>query len=96
MLETSDGTLYTGIATDVARRLEEHATSRGARSLRGRGPLSLVFERAVETHGLALQLEYRIKQLKRCEKEQLVKLAPSVENLMARFEIRQARSGETR
>lgn len=88
MLRSSDGTLYTGIATDVARRMEQHADSRGARRLRGRGPLALVFERAVGSHGLALQLEYRIKQLRKAEKERLVQLAPSTAALIERFEIR--------
>jgi len=87
MIRAADGRLYTGIATDVARRLEEHGKARGARSLRGRGPLELVLEREVGSQGLALQLEYRIKQLRRSEKEQLLSRAPSTAALVERFAI---------
>lgn len=71
-----DGTLYTGVATDVRRRLAEHAQpgSRGAKYLRGRGPLRIVFARAVRTRGTALRLESRIKKLSKARKEKLVSL----------------------
>lgn len=73
MVRCGDGTLYTGIATDVSRRMAEHAGpgGRGARYLRGRGPLELVWSKAVGAHEAALRLEYRIKQLTRREKEAL-------------------------
>ncbi len=41
LVRCGDGTLYTGISTDVGRRLAEHRAGKGARYLRGRGPLSL-------------------------------------------------------
>ena len=41
LIRDAAGRLYTGISTDVARRLAEHAAGRGARALRGRGPLAL-------------------------------------------------------
>lgn len=64
MLETANGALYTGITTDVARRVAEHAGGkRGARALRGKGPLSLVHQQAVGTHSEALRLEAAIKRL---------------------------------
>ena len=45
IIRCADGSLYTGITTDVSRRFAEHARSgpRAARYLRGRGPLTLVF-----------------------------------------------------
>ncbi len=64
MLETASGALYTGITTDVARRVAEHAGGkRGARALRGKGPLTLVHQQAVGTHSEALRLEAGIKRL---------------------------------
>jgi putative endonuclease len=72
IIRCRDGSLYTGIATDVARRLEEHKDNRGAKYLRGRGPLSLVFEHRVGTRGQALKVERHIKGLSRREKEKLI------------------------
>lgn len=75
LIRCRDGTLYTGIATDVERRLAEHRgpERRGARYLRGRGPLQLLFARPVGTRESALRLEYRIKRLTRAQKEELVR-----------------------
>lgn len=69
-----DGTLYTGIATDVERRLVEHQGSgpRGARYLRGRGPLTLALALEVGARGAALRLEHRVKRMSRADKEALV------------------------
>lgn len=73
ILRCADGTLYTGIAADVARRVEEHARGpRGAKFLRGRGPLELVFEEMAGNRAEASRLEYRVKQLSRAEKLELV------------------------
>lgn len=63
LIETAGGALYTGITTDVARRLAEHAAGRGAKALRGRGPLRLVHQQAVGSRGEALRLEAEIKRL---------------------------------
>ena len=73
VVRTNDGRLYTGIATDVERRLAEHEDGpRGAKSLRGRGPLELVYRREVGERGLALRLEHRLKRRSREEKERIV------------------------
>lgn len=64
MVETASGALYTGIATDVARRFAEHVDGRrGARALRGKGPLTLMHQQVVGTQSEALRLEARIKRL---------------------------------
>lgn len=63
LVETAGGSLYTGITTDVARRLVEHEAGRGAKALRGRGPLRLVHHEPVGSHGDALRLEADIKRL---------------------------------
>ncbi len=69
-----DGALYTGIATDVSRRLSEHVRGdgRGAKYLRGRAPLRLVFVRRIGSRARAQKLEYRIKTLRRAQKEALI------------------------
>jgi putative endonuclease len=73
ILRCADGTLYTGIAVDIERRLAEHRSGRrGARYLRGRGPLELVFSAVVGDRATASKLEYRVKQLSRAEKAELV------------------------
>ena len=72
ILRCGDGTLYTGITTDVERRLEEHRQGRGAKYTRGRGPLELAYQEKCETHSEALKREYAVKQLTREEKEDLI------------------------
>jgi putative endonuclease len=69
LVECRDGTLYTGITTNVERRVEEHAASRrGARYLRGKGPLRLVYQQEIGDRSLASRVEARIKKLPRTEK----------------------------
>ena len=90
MIRCGDGSLYTGITTDVSRRLEEHQQvasnkehikAKGAKALRGKGPLKLVFTYSVADRSVASKLEYRIKQLKKAEKENLVAGIFPIENL---------------
>jgi len=73
ILRCADNTYYTGIAADVARRIVEHESSpRGAKYLKGRGPLQLLYSAVVGDRSKASQLEYRIKQLDRGDKEALI------------------------
>lgn len=79
-----DGTLYTGIATDVARRLAEHeGSSKGAKYLRGRGPLTLVFERRIGDRGLAQRIESRVKRLPRRDKADSHRLGSLIDAFLA-------------
>jgi len=71
ILRCGDGSLYTGITTDVQARLEAHRTGKGAKYTRGRGPLELVYTEECGTHSDALKREFAIKQLPREEKENL-------------------------
>lgn len=73
LIRCNDGSLYTGITTDVQRRLEAHRRNRGARRLRGRGPLELVYACAVGERGQAQRVEYRVKLLSRVDKERLIR-----------------------
>jgi putative endonuclease len=63
-----DDTLYTGVTTDLARRLAQHATGRGARYTRGRGGVRLLHCEAAATWGQALRREAAIKRLPRARK----------------------------
>ena len=74
IVRCADGALYTGIATDVEKRLAEHASgARGAKFLRGRGPLEVIFSEAVGDRASALRLEHRVKRLTRAQKLELVR-----------------------
>lgn len=72
IIRCGDGSLYTGIATDVNRRLAVHTAGKGAKYLRGRGPLTLAYQTPIGSKTLALQIERRVKALPRPKKEQIV------------------------
>jgi putative endonuclease len=71
MVRCRDGKLYTGIATDIDRRLTEHLSGKGAKYLRGRGPLRLAFKQKIGRRSLALKMERLIKKLPKSEKERI-------------------------
>ncbi|MBR3973559.1 MAG: GIY-YIG nuclease family protein [Oscillospiraceae bacterium] len=72
ILRCGDGSLYTGITTDVEKRLETHRSGKGAKYTRGRGPLELVYREECGTHSDALKRELEIKALPREEKLKLI------------------------
>ena len=71
ILRCGDGTLYTGITTDVEKRLEAHRSGKGAKYTRGRAPLELVYREACGSHSDALKREAAVKRMRRTEKETL-------------------------
>ena len=74
VLRCRDDSLYTGIATDVKRRVTEHASGvRGARYLRGRGPVQLVRAEPVGDRSAASRAEVSFKSLSKADKERLVR-----------------------
>ena len=72
ILRCGDGSLYTGITTDVEKRLEAHRCGKGAKYTRGRGPLELVHRENCGTHSDALKREAEIKRLTREEKLKMI------------------------
>jgi len=72
ILRCRDGSLYTGITTDVDKRLEAHRAGKGAKYTRGRGPLELVYSEACGDHSTALRREMEVKALPREEKLKLI------------------------
>lgn len=69
----SDGSLYTGIAKDVAERIALHDAGKGAKYTRGRGPLEVCAVRRCRSKGEALRLELAVKALPRPQKETLTR-----------------------
>lgn len=74
ILRCRDGSLYTGITTDVEKRLEAHRSGKGAKYTRGRGPLELVYREACGSHSDALKREIQIKRLPRTQKCKLLEV----------------------
>lgn len=72
ILRCADGTLYTGIAPDVEKRLQKHNEGKGAKYTRGRGPVELVYREELANRAEASKREYQIKQLSRPEKLALI------------------------
>lgn len=74
ILRCADGSLYTGIAKDVERRVAEHNSDDklAAKYTRARRPVRLVYQEACDSRSEATRREMRIKNLRRYEKERLI------------------------
>jgi putative endonuclease len=79
ILRCRDGSLYSGVAKDLAARVRRHQAGRASRYTRTRLPVALVWWRAVAGWGAALREEHRIKALRREEKEALIAAEPAAE-----------------
>jgi len=74
IVECSDKTLYTGIARDVDRRIDEHNFSdKGAKYTKARRPVKLLYTEELDNRSVASKREYAIKKLSRDEKLQLIR-----------------------
>jgi len=74
IVECSDNTLYTGIAKDLDKRIQEHNTSdKGAKYTKTRRPVSLVYSESSQDRSSATKREIKIKKLTREKKLQLIK-----------------------
>ncbi len=73
ILKCADETLYTGITTDIKRRVEEHNSSeKGAKYTKLRRPVDLVYSEESENRSTASKREYAIKKLSRAQKLELI------------------------
>jgi len=72
LVRCHNGHLYTGISTDVARRFAAHQIGKGAKYLRGKGPLELVYQKKVGSRSEALKSEILVKKMTRQAKEHLI------------------------
>ena len=77
IVECADGTFYTGITTDLERRVNEHDGGTGARYTRGRRPVVLRYHESLPDRSRASAREYRIKALSRAGKQRLIDRAVS-------------------
>lgn len=84
LVRCRDGALYTGITTDVSRRFAQHQqdAGKGAKYLRGKGPLQLAFKKEIGRRGLALRVERRIKRLSKGRKEELIERDDRIRQLV--------------
>jgi len=74
ILRCSDNTLYTGITTDIERRIEEHNSKKSVtRYTRARQPVELMYQENAESRSDAGKREIQLKKLKKAEKELLIK-----------------------
>ena len=77
MLKCVDGTLYTGVTTDVTRRVAEHngegAAGKGAKYTKARRPVQVVYQESVFDRSAAQIREAALRRLSRSEKEKLAK-----------------------
>jgi putative endonuclease len=72
IVRCADGTLYTGWATDLDRRITQHNAGRGAAYTRQRGPVTLVYREELPDRSAAMRREAAIKKLDRPRKERLL------------------------
>lgn len=72
ILRCGDGSLYTGITTDVEKRLQTHQSGKGAKYTRGRGPLTVVYREPCGDKSAALRRELEGKALSREQKLALI------------------------
>lgn len=76
ILKCADGTLYTGYARDLKKRVSEHngkSKIEGAKYTRSRRPVKLLYSEVFDSRSAAQQREYAVKQLSRPQKQQLIK-----------------------
>jgi putative endonuclease len=74
ILKCADGTLYTGITTDLQRRVAEHNEKKvGARYTASRQPVKLVYSKKFKNRSVASKKEAQVKKLKRSQKVELIK-----------------------
>jgi putative endonuclease len=73
VVHCSDDTLYTGVTTDISRRIREHNTgSRGAKYTKTRRPVRLVYWVDFKDRSTAQRAEYKFKKLTRKQKNEVI------------------------
>jgi putative endonuclease len=90
LIECADGSVYTGIATDVAARFEKHASGTGARYTRSRKPVRVLASFEVADRAAASRAEYWVKQLPAREKRALAAGARTLESVLPQPSVEEA------
>ena len=76
IIECQDSSLYTGITNNLEKRVKAHNDKKGAKAVKGKLPVKLVYRESYNEKKLALSRESEIKSLKRKEKLELIKKGP--------------------
>ena len=76
MVECQDSSLYTGITNNLEKRVKAHNHKKGAKAVKGKLPVKLVYQEYYNEKQVALSRENEIKSLKREEKLKLIKKGP--------------------
>jgi putative endonuclease len=89
IIRCDNSTLYTGISTDVARRLKEHRSGdrKAAKYTKPFSSIDLVYEICVGDRSLAAKIEYQVKKLPRQKKDFIVSNHLSRDKLMALLDL---------
>ncbi|EJG1874453.1 TPA: GIY-YIG nuclease family protein [Vibrio parahaemolyticus] len=74
LIRSNRNALYCGVTNDIERRFKQHQLGKGAKALKGKGPLVLEWSTSFDSKVTAMRAEYFIKQLTKSKKEQLVEL----------------------
>ncbi|MBP0591607.1 GIY-YIG nuclease family protein [Paraburkholderia sp. LEh10] len=82
LIECSDGSVYTGIATDVQARFDKHCNGTGARYTRSRKPVRLLASFELTDRSSALRAEYRVKRLAPMQKWELATGTRTLESVL--------------
>ncbi|KVD18569.1 GIY-YIG nuclease family protein [Burkholderia ubonensis] len=82
LIECADGSVYTGITTDVAARFDEHAAGKGARYTRSRKPRAVLASFPLADRSSALRAEYWVKRLSPKQKRELAAGMRTLESVL--------------
>jgi putative endonuclease len=85
LIRCRDGSLYTGITTDVERRFAEHRNGNGSKYVRCRRPVTLELQKKVGSRNFALMVEHRIKQLPKAQKEKLIRDDSRIDDIISSY-----------
>ncbi|MBR9786559.1 MAG: GIY-YIG nuclease family protein [Vibrionaceae bacterium] len=78
LIRNNRNALYCGVTNDIERRFKQHQNGKGAKALKGKGPLVLEWTMSFDSKSIAMKAEYFIKQLAKKNKELLVESKASI------------------
>ncbi|MFM2655671.1 GIY-YIG nuclease family protein [Vibrio owensii] len=79
LIRNNRNALYCGVTNNVERRFKQHESGKGAKALKGKGPLTLEWSCSFDSKSMAMKAEYFIKQLTKMKKELLVQKSADIQ-----------------
>ncbi|HDM8221280.1 TPA: GIY-YIG nuclease family protein [Vibrio campbellii] len=79
LIRNNRNALYCGVTNNVERRFKQHESGKGAKALKGKGPLTLEWSCSFDNKSMAMKVEYFIKQLTKTKKELLVQKSADIQ-----------------